>query len=104
MPSVWKSAFISPLHKKGKKSDVTNYRPISILCILAKLFEKIVYNQIYPFKSNQINQTLTLTLITDSMTKGMQIDVVYTDYSKCFDRIDHKLLFIKLERIGIEIY
>jgi hypothetical protein len=44
MPSVWKSAFISPVHKKGKKSDVTNYRPISKLCILAKLFEKIVYN------------------------------------------------------------
>ncbi|KAJ0183234.1 hypothetical protein K1T71_001210 [Dendrolimus kikuchii] len=47
VPSIWKSAFISPIHKKGPKDKVENYRPISKLCLIAKVFERIVYNQLY---------------------------------------------------------
>jgi hypothetical protein len=42
VPSLWKSAYITPIHKKGSKSDVSNYRPVFKLCILAKLLEKII--------------------------------------------------------------
>lgn len=116
VPSLWKSAFITPIHKKGSKTDVTNYRPISKLCIIAKLFERIIYNQLYAALANSFssfqhgflrgrsttsNLILFNDFITDAMDDGKQVDVVYTDYSKAFDRIDHDTLLKKLNCIGI---
>ncbi|PZC85895.1 hypothetical protein B5X24_HaOG214260 [Helicoverpa armigera] len=45
VPIIWKSAYITPIHKKGSKTCVENYRPISKLCVFAKVLEKIVYRQ-----------------------------------------------------------
>lgn len=116
VPRVWKSAFITPVHKKGSKTEVTNYRPISKLCIIAKIFERIIYNQLYPALSNSFstfqhgflrgrsttsNLILFNDYITEAMDKGKQVDVVYTDYSKAFDRIDHETLIKKLNNMGI---
>lgn len=116
VPKLWKSAFITPVHKKGVKTDIANYRPISKLCIIAKVFERIIYNQVYsaleqsfsPFQHGFLKGRSTVTnlillndYITDAMDHGKQVDVVYTDYSKCFDRIDHVILLRKLEGIGI---
>lgn len=115
-PSLWKSAFISPIHKKGQKQDVCNYRPISKLCVVAKIFERIIYNNVYQAIHNSFspsqhgflkgrstvsNLVVLNEYVTASMDAGKQVDVVYTDYSKCFDRIDHKLLLRKLQLIGI---
>lgn len=115
-PSLWKSAFISPIHKKGPKQDVCNYRPISKLCVVAKIFEKVVYNNVYQAIQNSFspsqhgflkgrstvsNLVVLNEYVTSSMDAGKQVDVVYTDYSKCFDRIDHQLLLRKLQLIGI---
>lgn len=55
VPLIWKTAFISPIHKKGSKSEVTNYRPVSKLCILAKVFERLVYNQLYAALKNSFS-------------------------------------------------
>lgn len=116
VPLLWKKAYISPIHKKGPKGHVTNYRPISKLCTIAKVFEKIVYEQLYSAlraslppsqhgflrgRSTVSNLVQLNEFITDSMDKGGQVDVVYTDYSKAFDRIDHRLLVIKLQNAGI---
>ena len=49
LPKVWKSAFVLPLLKGGKPSEVNNYRPISKLCILAKVFERLVSDQLKEF-------------------------------------------------------
>ncbi|PZC82315.1 hypothetical protein B5X24_HaOG210618 [Helicoverpa armigera] len=80
------------------------------------MFERIVYNQVYsalklsfsPFqhgflkgRSTVTNLVLLNNYITDAMDHGGQVDVIYTDYSKCFDRIDHSILLRKLEGIGI---
>jgi hypothetical protein len=46
-PDKWKSAFVTPVHKGGDKSDIQNYRPISKLCWFAKVLEKIVHKQLY---------------------------------------------------------
>lgn len=115
-PQVWKSAFITPTHKKGSKTDATNYRPISKLCIISKVFERIVYDQVYsalkgsftPFqhgflkgRSTVSNLILFNDYLTSAMDSGDQVDVVYTDYSKAFDRIDHIALISKLRNIGI---
>lgn len=115
-PSVWKRANIVPIHKKGSRSNIENYRPISILNIFGKVFEKIVYCNIYPIISRGISDsqhgflrgrsTLTnLTYFTDfllnKMEGGGQVDVIYTDFEKAFDRVDHTLLLIKLQQLGI---
>lgn len=115
-PRIWKSAFVTPVHKKGSRTDVVNYRPISKLCILAKVFERVIYNQVYAAVKNSFhgsqhgflrgrstasNLILLNDYITEAMDAGNQVDVVYTDYSKAFDRIHHKTLLHKLFRIGI---
>ena len=48
-PDEWKSARVTPIFKKGVKTDPGNYRPISVLPVVAKIFEKGVYNQFYKF-------------------------------------------------------
>ena len=116
VPQIWKSAFITPIYKKGAKNNIENYRPISKLCILAKVLERIVYDQVYnslkssfsPYQHGFIKGRSTvsnLALFTDDVTSiiegGGQVDVVYTDYSKAFDRIDHEILLAKLESAGI---
>lgn len=116
MPIVWKSAFITPIHKKGSRDCVEHYRPISKLCLLAKVFERIIYNQLYesiksdlsPTQHGFLKQRSTVSnllllndFVTFSMNAGDQVDTIYTDYSKAFDRIDHKLLLLKLGYLGI---
>ncbi|CAG9131177.1 unnamed protein product, partial [Plutella xylostella] len=116
VPSIWKSAFISPIHKNGPKNIIGNYRPISKLCLIAKIFERIVYDQVYAslkltFNSQQhgflkkrstvSNLIIFNEFITSHMDNGNQIDAVYTDYSKAFDRIDHEMLLKKLLLAGI---
>ncbi|KAL0881298.1 hypothetical protein ABMA27_001181 [Loxostege sticticalis] len=116
VPKLWKLAFITPVHKSGSKIDIDNYRPISKLCIISKVFEKIVYDQLYNTVKNSFsdyqhgflrkrstvsNLVLLNDYVTHSMDNGRQVDVIYTDYSKAFDRIDHNLLLGKLQDIGI---
>ena len=48
-PNEWKSAKVTPISKKGLKSDPNNYRPISVIPIVSKVFEQIVYNQLYHY-------------------------------------------------------
>lgn len=116
VPRLWKSAFITPVHKKGTKTLVTNYRPISKLCIIAKIFERIVYKQLYSSlassfsphqhgflkgRSTVTNLAIFNNFLTEAMDNGEQVDVIYTDYSKAFDRIDHDILLMKLNAVGI---
>jgi hypothetical protein len=116
VPSIWKRAFVTPVYKKGSKVNVTNYRPISKLCIVSKVFEKIVYKQLYAAlqqsfgpsqhgflrgRSVASNLVLLNEHLTVAMDRGYQVDVIYTDYSKAFDRIQHELLIQKLQMIGV---
>ena len=48
-PTKWKEANVSPVHKKGGRQIVSNYRPISLLCNVSKIFEKILYNKLYEY-------------------------------------------------------
>lgn len=116
VPSLWKSAFITPVHKNGNKGDVKNYRPISKLCLFAKILERLVYTQVYSTllntfipeqhgflrnRSTVSNLLLFTDFTTSSMDAGGQVDSIFTDYSKAFDRIDHKILLQKLLAAGI---
>lgn len=48
-PDVWKCARVAPLFKAGDRNDVNNYRPISVISVVAKVFERIVYDQLYAY-------------------------------------------------------
>ena len=48
-PTDWKCSKVIPLFKKGERRDLNNYRPISIIPVVAKVFERIIYNQVYAF-------------------------------------------------------
>lgn len=110
-PSAWKEALILPLFKDGNRSDVGNYRPISILPIFGKVLESLIYPVIYwhvkpyliPQQHGFINSRSTATnlacYVTDlvsAVDSRSCADVIYTDFSKAFDKVDHMILISKL--------
>ena len=52
LPTDWKLAKVTPVFKKGKKDDMNNYRPISAISIAAKMFEKLIFEQLYEYRNN----------------------------------------------------
>jgi len=118
VPGVWKKAIITPVHKKGPINLLTNYRPISIICVPCKLLERIVSNKIYshlmhnnilhpeqhgfvPGKSTCTNLLESLNDWTRNIQDGFPTVVIYIDFSKAFDVVQHDKLFVKLQAFGI---
>ena len=104
-PGDWKCAKVTPLFKKGSSSDMNNYRPISVISVVAKVFEGITYDQVYAHLSENniisesqsgfrsIHSTVTALLeATDSwafdIDHGNVNDVVFLDLKKAFDTVD----------------
>ena len=117
-PSIWKLANVQPVHKKNCRQDKGNYRPISLLPICSKIFEKIVFDSIYAFlvqngllSPNQsgfrpgdstINQLLAITTeIYNSFETLNETRAVFLDISKAFDKVWHPGLLFKLKQNGI---
>jgi hypothetical protein len=116
-PTVWKKSYLVPLHKKGRKNDVNNYWGISILSSIPKLLENIICDQIkvnitptlHPVqhgfesgKSTMTNLVEYTSFILKKMESGFQVDSLYYDFSKAFDRVDHQLLLFKLSKLGLQ--
>ncbi|XP_045783684.1 uncharacterized protein LOC123879834 [Maniola jurtina] len=114
LPKTWKRSIVVPIHKNGDKHNIRNYRGISKLSVIPKLFEKIIYDALFPAvrplltplqhgfinkRSTETNLCELLDVTLDAMDKGFQVDAVYTDYSKAFDKISHDILIVKLEAI-----
>ena len=55
----WKCAKVTPLFKQGDRDDLNNYRPISVISVMAKVFERIVYDQLYAYLFNQVSVLFT---------------------------------------------
>jgi hypothetical protein len=115
-PACWKIAKVCPVFKSGSKTDVSNYRPIALICNFAKIFErllaKILCHHIAPYivneqhgfvkgKSTCTNLLEFTQYISNGLDNGEQIDVIYTDLSKAFDVVNHGLLLQKLSRFGL---
>jgi hypothetical protein len=114
-PSKWKDSYLIPIFKSGKRNEVGNYRGVAILSCFAKLFEVITYGYIFfaiksSLPTNQhgfVSGRSTVTnlieftsFVLNSMESGCQVDSIYTDFSKAFDKVNHRLLLLKLTCLG----
>ena len=117
-PDSWKTARVTPIFKYGKKDQKSNYRPISILPVVSKLFETIVFNQLYQFlnrisllyKSQSgfrelFSTTSCLLVNVDDWYKGIDtghyIGSVFIDLKKACDTVDQDILCEKVIHYGI---
>lgn len=115
-PDRWKQSYIIPIYKSGDQSDISNYRPISILNSFAKLFEKILHSKLfylvrniishkqhgfYPHRSTITNLLEFTDFVFGSVDNNRQVDCIYTDFSKAFDKVNHSKLCSKLVSAGL---
>ena len=114
LPREWKSANVTPVHKGGDETNMNNYRPISVLPIVAKILERIVFDQLYDylqehslltphqsgFRPGHSTQDILIKKMDDwhkELDSDHIVSALFVDLSKAFDTIDHKLLLEKLD-------
>ena len=117
-PTDWRSANVAPIHKKGDRTDPSNYRPISLTSQVCKVLESIVRTHIlkhldtnnilrdeqHGFRERRSCLTNLLEMMeywTEILNEGDGIDVAYLDFRKAFDLVSHKHLLYKMSRYGI---
>ena len=114
----WKNARVTPIYKDGNRQIVGNYRPISVLPIISKIFEKEIFQQLYKYmnENNLISKfqsgfrpgysTLSALIQMcdawfNNMDNGELTGVVFLDIQKAFDSIDHDVLLEKMIFYGV---
>ena len=117
-PTDWRSANVTPIHKKGDRTDPSNYRPVSLTSQVCKIFETIVRKHLlehlsennilrdeqHGFREGRSCLTNLLEIMEDwtqIIDEGDGIDVAYLDFRKAFDLVSHEHLIYKLTKYGI---
>ena len=116
IPKEWKGAHVVPVHKKGCKEDIENYRPISLTCLIMKIFERILKDELLMRTEHLLDQrqhgflrnkscTTNMVNFSDNLVVSINechslgIDVIYFDFSKAFDSVNHDLILHKLKHL-----
>ena len=117
-PDDLKIAKVFPVYKSGDKSNISNYRPISVLSFFSKVFEKIMYNHVidfintnnllskqqFGFRKHHSTNHAVITLIDQisaALDCGKAVVGCYIDLKKAFDTVNHRILIEKMQRYGI---
>ena len=118
IPACYKDQLVTPVYKKGSRSTAANYRPISLTAHEVKVFERVIRDKVVQFlESNFLlslkqhgfrkgRSCLTQLLkqyddILLNLLNNEETDVIYLDFAKAFDKVDHNILIRKLQNIGI---
>ena len=106
LPSQWFEACITGIHKKGAKSNVGNYRPVSITLVICKIIQSIIRDTILEymvrnslFSNDQHGFVPQRDCITNIMEDGGAVNIIYTDFAKTFDSVSHKRLISKVNAL-----
>ena len=117
-PAEWKDANITFIHKSGSKYEALNYRPVSVIPVVARVFESIIHHQVfsyaenekilspaqYGFRAHHSTQDVLLKSVDNwkiALDKGEIVGTLLLDLSRAFDRMNHACLSRKLECMGV---
>ena len=117
-PPEWKKGNIAPCYKKGDKQNLKNYRPVSLLSICGKFFERPIFDEMFSFFLDNnllvphqsgfkpggccVNQLLSIAHeIYSSFDDGFEVRSVFLDISKAFDKVWHERIVFKFQQNGI---
>lgn len=117
-PDIWKRANVIPLYKKGDATLCNNDRPVSLLPCISKVFERIIFQNMFKYlKDNKLitekqsgftpgdSTTNQLSIIChniySALDEGDEVHGVFLDFTKAFDKVWHRRLIYKLCRCGI---
>ena len=118
-PQQMKTANVVPIYKSGDEKMFSNYRPVSVLPVFSKLIERLMYNRLIMFvtnndllykyqfgfqrgKSTYLALLLLVDKITEALDKGECVVGIFLDFSKAFDTVNHDILLQKLSLYGIQ--
>ena len=117
-PSPWKTCKVTPIFKEGNKASVDCYRPMSLMCSVSKVLEKLIFDTIYRHvedmltdcqygfrkKRSTVPQMIVILKVYEMYDSQSikNLSILYLDFSKAFDKVPHNRLLQKLYDIGIQ--
>ena len=118
IPDEWRLSNVTPVYKKGSKAEPGNYRPVSLTSNTCKLMERVINETLGEYlgqnvlkntqhgfrrgRSCQTNLIEFFDKVGGWLDESQNVDVLYLDFSRAFDKVDHERMMVKLAAAGIE--